>query len=418
MKLSHGFKVEKKASFYLKRYDESNIISVSVKKEEDENVAGNSKMMKISIKIIAALLLIFVFGCKPKKAGVMSAGGAEKSGQQKYHQPQPEDRNIEKKIPDINKPAVVGTETNQPKFEKDFKVDSNNLKIPQTEPNRMQAVEPNVVQNVRGPNEPNEKGDICEIAFYKKCDQILNNYVSRYGKVDFKALKRNRSELRALLDELPRFDPNIYNSWAREDKIAFWINVYNLQMLNIIVSSYPIESNAWSRFFYWPPDDIRYIDKKVGGIEKQKFIVMDEQFSLREIEEKILSNKFNEPAVFFALFHGGLSGPALLNEPYCGKSLQQQLDYQIRRIVSDAQNFKVEPENKAVYLHSILEPSWYGNYFVSRYDTEKDFKDQSAPVRAVFNFLTKYLPQKDISYLKLGNYTVSFVRYNWRLDEQ
>jgi hypothetical protein len=384
-------------------------------------------MIKTLATIIVIFLLVFAAGCKSRKAVAYSQKTKQQGNVQQYQQSQSEKTIIEKIAANSNKRAIVKTETNQPIVQNEPAADTNNLKKPPTEPNNILTTEPNVaakipepniVAKIPGPNEPNERADICELVFYKKFQEILNNYVGVSGRVDYKALKRAKTELRAIIDEFARIDPNSYKLWSRDEKISFWINEYNLQMLNIIVSNYPIESSAWSRFFYWPPDDIRYIDKKVGGIEKQKFIIMDEQFSLREIEERILGREFNEPAGFFALYHGGKSGATLSNKPYCGRTLQQQLDYQVKRAISDNQNFRIEPENKTVYLQSYLEPSWYGNYFVSRYDTEKDFKDQPAPIRSVLNFLIKYLPQKDVSYLKLGNYTVSFVRYNWRLDER
>jgi len=372
-------------------------------------------MIKNLIGSAAIFLVIFFVGCEPEKDSVKPAETTEANPGQQYQLPKAEEQNIEQTVPDINELVIAETEIIQPIAQRDSQADTNKPQI--TEPNNTQIVEPNQVQNIAGPNEPNAQQNICEIDIYKKCRDILGNYVNSYGKVDYKVLKRNRADLRSLLDDLAGFDPNIYQSWGTEDKIAFWINVYNLQMLNLIVSNYPIESTAWSRFFNWPPDDIRYIDKKLGGIEIQKFIVMNEQFSPRLIERNFLSQQFNEPAAFFALFHGGQSGPRLLNEPYCGKTLKKQLDDQIKRTVSDTGNFRIEPEKKVVYLHSILEPSWYGNYFISRYGTEKDFKDQPAPVRAVLNFLADYLPAKDVAYLRLENYSVSFVRYNWRLDE-
>ena len=235
----------------------------------------------------------------------------------------------------------------------------------------------------------------------------LSAYVDSRGMVNYKALKRKRADLFNLLDELSQFDPNEYKAASKEDRLAFWINAYNIKMLSIIVDNYPIESTRLLRIL-WPPDSVRHIDQKIGGIEKQKFIVMGEVFTAEEIEQRFIYKQFNEPRAFFALTHTSISSPTLRNEPYTGKKLNEQLNDQIKKYLADSSNFQIDRNKQKIYLPAILQDSWYGRYFTEKYGTDKKFKDQPPETAAVLNCIIKYLPSDDASFLELKNYTVDF----------
>ncbi|MHC4844077.1 MAG: DUF547 domain-containing protein, partial [Planctomycetota bacterium] len=121
----------------------------------------------------------------------------------------------------------------------------------------------------------------------KKYASVLNNFVNDEGKVSYFRLRPKRLELIEILDILKNLDPKEYNKWTKEDKIAFWINAYNINMLKIIIDNYPIDSY---RMFHvlpsWGPDSVRHIDKKIEGIKNQKFIIMEEEFTLDTIEQR------------------------------------------------------------------------------------------------------------------------------------
>jgi hypothetical protein len=238
--------------------------------------------------------------------------------------------------------------------------------------------------------------------------------------VDYGKLKLKRTQLDALLDEFANLDRNEYAQWAKEDKIALWINAYNVQMLKIIIRNYPIESSRFRRFF-WPPTSIRHIEPTDAiGVKKwdrYKCLVMDEEFTLSEIEQELFRKAFNEPRVFLALTQACLSGPPLRNEPYTGNKLNEQLDDQIGKFLADPRNFKIDRENKKVFLSSLFHPTWYGKDFVKKYDTNKKFKAQKPTVRAVLNLITGYLPPRDKAFLETEYYTVGYITFDWRLND-
>ena len=86
------------------------------------------------------------------------------------------------------------------------------------------------------------------------------------------------------------------------------------------------------------------------------------------------------------------------NEAYCGEKLSAQLDDQVKKFLAGAHAFKIDRENKVVSLSSILQPTWYGQQFIANYGTDRKFKQQDPAVRAVLNFLTKYISPQDVEF--------------------
>ncbi|MFA5253031.1 MAG: DUF547 domain-containing protein [Phycisphaerae bacterium] len=251
------------------------------------------------------------------------------------------------------------------------------------------------------------------VSFSDKSAGILKNYINDKGMVNYKTLKRKKLEINRLLDEFAKLDPNIYNSWTQEDKIAFWLNTYNIKMLKIIVDNYPIQSQRILRVL-WGPDSIRHID---GIWDKYKFTVMDEEFTLKEIEQRVFRKEFDEPRVFFAISYATVSSPPLRNEPYYGSRLYEQLDDQAQKFLSSPLAFRIDREKRVVHLSTIFLPTWYGEEFAGKYGTDKKFKDQPPSVRAVLNLASNYISEQDRSFLERENYSVKYITYNWTLND-
>ncbi len=269
---------------------------------------------------------------------------------------------------------------------------------------------PNKVGQTPGRSrEDTHKGDY----FHDKSSYIFSTFVNKDGMVDYKRLKRKKERLRALLQDFDELDHKEYDRWSKEDKIAFWINAYNVQMLNIITSNYPIKPSRWLAPFY-SSDSVEHIR---GKRTKKKFMVMDEQFTLAEIDRRFFRDEFDEPRVVFALSLASLSSPPLRNEPYYGHKLYKQLDDQIKRVLSDRNMFRIDKKGKKVYLPGILDPSWYGKDFISKYGTVKKYKDKTPTERAVLNCLADYLSSKRKNFLETKQYSVKYIKHNWKIND-
>jgi len=362
---------------------------------------------------------------EPTEAPIPEPNELESAKTEPIDHPIPEPNGLESAKTERTEPSIPG-----PNEVELVETEPPEDKVPMVEPNAVELAqvesemaEPNGLETVPiEPNEaePNQPEILSRVSFHDKCADIFKNFVDEDGKVDYRRLKLKRSQLRRLLSEFDRLDHNEYKSWPKDDKIAFWINAYNIKLLHIIVRNYPIKSSPWFRIM-WDPADIRHIPP-VGTIgtrkwDTHKFMVMDEQFTLAAIEEQFFRKEFPDPRIFLALSYASLSGPPVRNEPYYGRKLDEQLEDQARRFLSSPRGFRIDRGRQTVYLSALFGPTWHGKEFVSKFATNKKFKDKPPATRAVLNFISNYVSERDASFLEVGNYSVHNMKYDWRLDD-
>jgi hypothetical protein len=313
-----------------------------------------------------------------------------------------EPKSVETSEADNPEPGPSGTEPNQ--------FDQNQVQAGKVVPLQ---VEPDIVEIIKA--QPKVLKSELAASFHDKCADILKEFVHDNGMVDYQGLRRKRLELRAVLREFDKLERSEYESWPREDKIAFWINVYNLQKLSIITDNYPIKpSSRILTIFYRGTNNIRHIEEKIA---RHKFLVMDEEFTFAAIEKLYFRGEFDDPRIFFAISSGCLSSPPLRNEPYYGRNLNEQLDEQTRRFLSSPLAFSIDREKEKVYLSALFQSSWYGREFIRKFAIDRKFKDQPAETRAVLNFITNYISKEDVTFLETGNYTIKYMTYDWTIND-
>ncbi len=375
-------------------------------------------MAKCLVVFITSLMvLVFIAGCPPVES---EPAEPVKTETLKLEPAEPEPNEVEpdEVTPAPSEPNQIEPDKVEPVYiepdeitpEKACPERSRRAESLEPEPNDVEpaSVEPNDVE----PNDLKIKG---AVSFHDKCADILKTFVDDKGMVDYKTLRRKRLNLKALLDEFDKLDPNVYNSWPKEDKIAFWLNAYNIQMLKIITDNYPIRSSRILRLYPgWGPNSILHIK---GIWTNYKFLVMDEEFTLSEIDKRFFRKAFDDPRIFFAVCNAGLSSPPLRNEPYYGYKLNEQLDEQARRFLSSPLAFRTDKEKRRVYLSSLFQSSSYGREFISKFAIDKKFKDQEPATRAVLNFITNYVSRDKVSFLEVGNYSVKFMKYDWTIND-
>ena len=241
---------------------------------------------------------------------------------------------------------------------------------------------------------------------------VLDEYVDKRGRVDYKALKRDRRRLDSFVRSLGRLSRSEYNKWPKDAKIAFWVNAYNAITMRIIIDNYPIEAGFFASWRY-PENSIRQIDDVFDGIY---FPVMGKEMTLDDIEHETLRKKFNEPRIHVALVCAAESCPTLRTEPFVGHKLDKQLKEQGEDFVRWSDNFRVRRSEDTVYISSIFK--WFGEDFIKKYGTRTEFQGHSAKIRAVLNYLSKHVTRPQRSYLLSADYSVEYLDYDWTLNEQ
>lgn len=155
---------------------------------------------------------------------------------------------------------------------------------------------------------------------------LLEKHVKEGGMVDYKGFIEDKSMLNAyaqLLSDNPPAD-----NWTDNEKIAYWINAYNVFTVKLIVDNYPVNS-------------IKDLNPSISIPTvrsiwtKEWFQIGGEDFSLDQIEHKILRKDFEEPRIHFAVNCASISCPVLRAEAYEPDRLDAQLDEQARIFLND-----------------------------------------------------------------------------------
>lgn len=182
----------------------------------------------ISSFTLLIVMMLFITGCRPAKTKAEPPSEANSTQTKEPNNP-PGDTKTEK--------AESGNSTTS-KIEKS----SPQVKPENTEPNSSQKSNKNTDGNT-----PTKTTTHSGDKFNDTFKSILKEYVTEKGFVDYATLKRKRLELIELTNEQAKLNSQEYKAWPVNDKIAFWINVYNTQLMKIIVDNYPIHAqNIWN----------------------------------------------------------------------------------------------------------------------------------------------------------------------------
>jgi len=191
-----------------------------------------------------------------------------------------------------------------------------------------------------------------------------------------------------LESKLKSFSPTKLGT--QQDKLAFWINVYNIFAVKIVTDNYPLKSI-----------------KNVGGLFKSVWkikvgTVGGKKYTLDEIEHGIL-RKIEEPRIHTAIVCASISCPNLSMKAYKSENLNEQLDIQMS-------DFLANP-NKGMRIDNNQEPK---RILLSRiFDWFADDFKSSGGVR---EFIKPYVPVRYRPALENIQNPISYMDYNWSIN--
>jgi hypothetical protein len=232
---------------------------------------------------------------------------------------------------------------------------------------------------------------------HKDFDVLLKKHVVFKGKqslVYYQALKRDALKLDSYLASLSAVSKKEYNTFSKNDRLAFLINVYNAFTLKIILNYYPLKS-------------IRDIGSFLSGNawKKNFFKLFGKSMHLDFVEHKMIRKWFKEPRIHFAVNCASLGCPSLRRDAFVGSKLDKQLEESMIHFLSNQDKNNVEDEK--LYMSKIFD--WY----------EGDFEKATG---SLLKFLTPYLEHiendgKTRQAIQEGDYAIKFNRYDWTLNE-
>lgn len=240
-------------------------------------------------------------------------------------------------------------------------------------------------------NEPSRQRVSLDAVDHAPFDRLLKRHVDADGYVDYAAWRASGADRQALggyLDALASGDRG--EPASAEGRLAFWINAYNAVTLEGILRVYPTKSirdhtaRVWG-YNIW--DDLKL---HVGG----------ESYSLNQIEHEIL-RKTGEPRIHFAIVCASVGCPRLLDEAYVASRLEEQLARNARDFFSRPKSLRVEGDTLS--LSALM--SWFGGDFGG------GKAEQLAAIRP-------YLPAAAARVVDSGNARVTYLEYDWSLNDR
>ncbi len=229
-------------------------------------------------------------------------------------------------------------------------------------------------------------------------DDLLQQYVSPEGSVNYKGFIRDSTQFNNYLALLKDNPPNKKN-WSKDEQLAYWINVYNAFTVKLIIDHYPVKSIKDIKSgigFVNSVWDIKFI--KIGGME----------YDLNNIEHGIIRKQFDEPRIHFAVNCASYSCPRLRNEAYVAEKLDAQLDDQTRLFLNDIRKNQISSSEK-IKISSIFK--WYSTDFTNKGIFSRLFGG-SGRAKKLIDFINPYV-KMDIS----RDAEVAFLEYKWNLNE-
>ena len=222
----------------------------------------------------------------------------------------------------------------------------------------------------------------CTAPTHDSWSLLLQKNVDENGWVNYNQFVNDSVALNQYLNELSNCPPN--ENWTKQEKLAYWINVYNAFTVKLILDNYPVSSIK----------DIKNGIPFLNSVwELNFFQIGGQSFNLSMVEHKILRKEFDEPRIHFAIVCASKSCPQLLNEAFIPAKLEEQLNIQTQRFLSDSTKNQLTKDS--LKISPIFK--WF----------KKDFTRKGT----LRNFITSY---SNVAISKKVN--IDYQDYDWTLN--
>ncbi|WP_350289968.1 DUF547 domain-containing protein [uncultured Croceitalea sp.] len=210
---------------------------------------------------------------------------------------------------------------------------------------------------------------------HKSWNALLKKYVDNDGNVNYHGFKGDEAKLQTYLDFLAKNKPT--TDWSKNEKLAYYINLYNAATVKLILDNYPTKS-------------IKDIRSPWG---KKWVKIGDKLHSLGGIEHKIL-RKMNEPRIHFAINCASYSCPKLINAAFTANEMEAQLAQATKDFINDTTRNKFN--DNSAKLSEIFK--WY----------KGDFTENGTVLEYIKKHTDKSINTKS---------KISYLNYDWSLNE-
>jgi hypothetical protein len=177
---------------------------------------------------------------------------------------------------------------------------------------------------------------------------LLAKYYDPDQGMNYKALKADDKKT---LDELRRQMAQVeVAALSRNDQLAYWINLYNISVVDVVVEHYPVAS-------------IKDISTdpilRLNVFKKDSVLTKKGAMSLNDVENDKLRDGFKDPRIHFAINCAARSCPPIRPEPFSGEDVSNQLDDQVRKFLNGPHGVRLEKSNGVLMVHTTKIMDWF-----------------------------------------------------------
>ena len=229
---------------------------------------------------------------------------------------------------------------------------------------------------------------------YSQWNRILAAYYDAERGMDYAALKaRDAGAVQKLRRDLGRVNASTLSA---HDRLAYWINVYNINTVATILEHYPVAS-------------IRDISTDVlirlNVFKKPRVPTARGLLSLNDVENDEIRSAFRDPRIHFAINCAARSCPPLRREAYEGSRINAQLDNQTAAFLNGPNGARFRSDGTSLRVHVTKIMDWF----------EEDF-DRWAGGEA--KFLARYVSPAHRRLLETAKtIRFSYDSYDWALND-
>jgi hypothetical protein len=218
-------------------------------------------------------------------------------------------------------------------------------------------------------------------SWYQDYDEILSRY-GRSAGFHYNALLKNESDLHRLANLIEEISHTALDlkDWDQNEVQAFYINAFNVHMLNQVLKHYPIRDiHEISLSFYY---DFR-------------IRVADDRLSFDQLERKILEDS-HDPRIHFAVTRCSQSSPPLFMKAFRASTLDHDLEKITRSFLNSSEGLQLVEGGKVIKVSRIFQ--WY----------DEDFEKNGKLLDVIRKYSGKSFPD-DVS--------LEFLDFKWMLND-
>ncbi len=243
---------------------------------------------------------------------------------------------------------------------------------------------------------------------YKTWNTLLTTHVDRQGRVDYPALQKDTHPLNTVVSQLGSVTPAEIGSWNDNQKLAYWINAYNVFTIRAVVDHYPLKRASGLKARFYPANSIRQIP---GVWDTLTWKAGGSSITLIDIENIKLRKELGDARLHVAIVCASVGCPNLANTAYTAETIDDRLELESKKFVRNFSKVAVDPNKKEVHLSKIFD--WFTDDF-SSYTAATRYGKFNGPI----SFIAQHGTTATSNALTSATFSIKWLDYDWSLNAQ